>query len=164
LHQHGKDYCTMWRKSERARYIPYGITYMWYLKYDTKWIYLQSRNRPADTEKNCGCQGREWGRKGWECGLSICKSFMCGMGRQQGPPAEHRELCSTSCDELSGKRTHKRMYIHIPGNHLAIQQKLAQHYKLTIFQFKNVVCLWPKIMPQTPLWNLLLETPTLMDI
>ena len=30
-----KDYQTEWSKSERKRQIPYDITYMWNLKYDT---------------------------------------------------------------------------------------------------------------------------------
>ena len=30
-----KDYHTKWSKSERERQIPYDITYMWNLKYDT---------------------------------------------------------------------------------------------------------------------------------
>ena len=29
------DYHTKWSKSERERQIPYGVTYMWNLKYDT---------------------------------------------------------------------------------------------------------------------------------
>ena len=30
-----RDYHTKWHKSERERQIPYDITYMWNLKYDT---------------------------------------------------------------------------------------------------------------------------------
>ena len=30
-----RDYYTKWSKSERERQIPYDITYMWNLKYDT---------------------------------------------------------------------------------------------------------------------------------
>ena len=30
-----EDYHTKWSKSERERQIPYGVTYMWNLKYDT---------------------------------------------------------------------------------------------------------------------------------
>ena len=30
-----RDYHTKWSKSEREREIPYDITYMWNLKYDT---------------------------------------------------------------------------------------------------------------------------------
>ena len=30
-----RDYHTKWSKSERERQIPYAITYMWNLKYDT---------------------------------------------------------------------------------------------------------------------------------
>ena len=31
-----RDYHTKWSKSERERQIPYGITYIWNLKYGTK--------------------------------------------------------------------------------------------------------------------------------
>ena len=30
-----RDYHTKWSKSEKERLIPYDITYMWNLKYDT---------------------------------------------------------------------------------------------------------------------------------
>ena len=30
-----RDYHTKWSKSERERQMPYDITYMWSLKYDT---------------------------------------------------------------------------------------------------------------------------------
>ena len=30
-----RDYHTKWSKSERERQIPYNITYMWNLKYET---------------------------------------------------------------------------------------------------------------------------------
>ena len=30
-----RDYHTKWSKSERERQIPYGIPYVWNLKYDT---------------------------------------------------------------------------------------------------------------------------------
>ena len=30
-----RDYHTNWNKSERERQVPYDITYMWNLKYDT---------------------------------------------------------------------------------------------------------------------------------
>ena len=49
-------------KSERERQIPYGITYIWNLKYDTN---LQNRNRLTDREQTCGCQGGGgWGKGG----------------------------------------------------------------------------------------------------
>ena len=41
---HGpRDYYTKWSKSEKQ--IPYNITYMWAVKYHTKWTYLQNRNK-----------------------------------------------------------------------------------------------------------------------
>ena len=45
-----RDYHINWSKSERERQIPYDITYVWNLKYDTKWTYLQNRNRLTDIE------------------------------------------------------------------------------------------------------------------
>ena len=57
-----RDYHNKWSKSERQ--IPYDITYMWNLKYDT--------NEPIyerETEQTGGCQGRESWRRvavgGW---------------------------------------------------------------------------------------------------
>ena len=46
-----RDYHIKWRKSERERWIPYDIIYMWNLK-KTKynWTYLQNRNRPTGAE------------------------------------------------------------------------------------------------------------------
>ena len=38
-------------KSERERQMPYSITYMWDLKYDTIWTYLQNRNKLIGIEK-----------------------------------------------------------------------------------------------------------------
>ena len=34
----------------REKQIPYGIIYMWTLKEQYKWTYLQIRNRPTDFE------------------------------------------------------------------------------------------------------------------
>ena len=44
------DYHSKQSKSERERQIPYDITYIWNLKYDTNGTYLQNRNRLTDTE------------------------------------------------------------------------------------------------------------------
>ena len=41
-----RDYHTKWSKSERERQIPYDITYMWNLKYDTNEIMYKT-----ETEK-----------------------------------------------------------------------------------------------------------------
>ena len=42
-----RDYHTKWSKLERERQIPYGITYMWNLKYDTKELIYK---READSQ------------------------------------------------------------------------------------------------------------------
>ena len=38
-----RDYHTKWSKSERERQIPYDITYMWNLKYDTNELMKQKQ-------------------------------------------------------------------------------------------------------------------------
>ena len=44
-----RDYHTKWSKSERERQIPYDITYMWNLKYDTNELIYET-NRLKDIE------------------------------------------------------------------------------------------------------------------
>ena len=46
-----RDYHTKSSKSERERQIPYDITFMWNLKYDTNELMYKNRNRLTDIEK-----------------------------------------------------------------------------------------------------------------
>ena len=62
-------------KSERKRQIPYAITYMWTLKYDTsKPIYeIETESQIQRTDLSLS-RGRESGRqKDWEFGTGRCK-------------------------------------------------------------------------------------------
>ena len=43
-----RDYHMKWSKSEKERQTSYDISYMWNLKYDTKWTYLRKGNRFTD--------------------------------------------------------------------------------------------------------------------
>ena len=45
-----RDYHTKWIKSERERQIPYDITYMWNLKYDTNELIYETET-DAQTER-----------------------------------------------------------------------------------------------------------------
>ena len=45
-----RDCNTEWSKSDRERQISYDIAYMWNLKKEYKWTYLQNRNRVTDVE------------------------------------------------------------------------------------------------------------------
>ena len=74
-----RDYHTKRSNSERERQIPYNITYMWNLKYDT--------NEPIyKTETDSQTQRTDWwlprGRSGggmeWEFGISRCKLLYIG--------------------------------------------------------------------------------------
>ena len=69
-----RDYQTKRSKSERERQMPYDITYMWNLKYDTNEL-LWNRNRLTDIENRLvvakgGVAGERWG---WEFGVNSCK-------------------------------------------------------------------------------------------
>ena len=65
-----RDYHTKWSKSDRDRLIPYDITYMWNLKYDT--------DEPAyETETESDVENGPWaarmggGRTEWETGVMM---------------------------------------------------------------------------------------------
>ena len=53
------------KRSKSERQIPYDITYMWDLKYDTNEHIYENRNIHRYREQTCGCQGGgEWGTEG----------------------------------------------------------------------------------------------------
>ena len=62
-------------KSERGRKIPYDITYLQNLKYDTNQHNYKTKKTHRYRQKTCGCQGGRWGRGGenWELGISRCR-------------------------------------------------------------------------------------------
>ena len=81
--------------------MPYDITYMWNLKYDTnKLIYeteTDSQTQRTDLWLPRG-KGQGGGVDG-EFGVSRCKLLYIEMDKQQGPTVQHRELYSISCDK-----------------------------------------------------------------
>ena len=61
-----RDYHTKWSKPERERQIPYDITSIWNLKYDTN-LSTKQKQSHRHREQTCGCQeaeGVEEGRTG----------------------------------------------------------------------------------------------------
>ena len=58
-----RDYYTKWNKSERERWIPYDITYMWNLKYDTNEPIYETK-RESWTQRTDRWLPRGWGRDG----------------------------------------------------------------------------------------------------
>ena len=60
-----RDYHTKWSKSVRERQIPYYITYIWNLKYDTnELIYKTETESHRHREQTCGHQGGGvWGEE-----------------------------------------------------------------------------------------------------
>ena len=51
------DYHTKWRKSQRERQIPYDITYMWNLKYNTNEHIYESETDSQTRKHTSDCQG-----------------------------------------------------------------------------------------------------------
>ena len=70
-----RDYHTKWSKSERERQLPYGITFMWNLKYDTSELLyeteIDSQIQRTDLWLPRGMEG--WGGMDWEFGIGKCK-------------------------------------------------------------------------------------------
>lgn len=61
-----RNLLTIPRYSEERNYpAPYGITYIWNLKHDTKMNWpMKQKQTPGHREHTCGCQAG-WGREGW---------------------------------------------------------------------------------------------------
>ena len=64
-----RDYHTKWNKSERERQIPYDITYMWNLKYDTN-EHIYGTETDSQRAQTCGRQGGRGGG-GWMGSLGL---------------------------------------------------------------------------------------------
>ena len=66
-----RDYHTKWSKSERERQIPYDITYMWNLIYDTNEPVCKTKQTHRHGEQTCGCQGGAGEGEGWNRRLRL---------------------------------------------------------------------------------------------
>ena len=51
-----RDYHTKWSKPEKERQIPYGITYMWNLKYNINEQIYETKTDSLIQRQICGCQ------------------------------------------------------------------------------------------------------------
>ena len=93
------------RRSRQQQIIqmPYGITYMWNLKYDMSELVYKGEI-DSHREQTGGCQGqgrRGKGRAGsWG---SADANYSYRAGEQQGPTVEHRAPYSISCNKHNGK-------------------------------------------------------------
>ena len=87
--------------SERERQIPYDITYMWNLKYDTnEHIYETKADSQIQRTYLWLPKWREgWGRDGLGVWDQQMQTTIYRMGKQQGPTVQHRELYLKSCDK-----------------------------------------------------------------
>ena len=74
-----RDYHIKRSKSEREIQIPYDITYMWHLKYNTN-EHIYETETDSDIENRLVvAKGKgKWGGKDWEFGVSRCKLLYIG--------------------------------------------------------------------------------------
>ena len=88
--------------SDRDRLIPYDITYMWNLKYDTNELIYETETDSQTSRKDGWLP---WGKrlgKGWSWRQGLVDvSFY--MQDEQSPTVQHRGLYSISCDKSYGK-------------------------------------------------------------
>ena len=73
-----RDYHTKWSKSDRERQMPYDITYMWNLKYDTNEPIYETETDSQRKDVWLPKVRRGGGRMHWEFGVSRCKLFYIG--------------------------------------------------------------------------------------
>ena len=92
-----RDYHTKGSKSERGRQIPYDITYMWNLKYDTNQHIYETKTDSQIQRTDLWLPRVREGRNG-SLGLAEA-NYVYGMDKLQGPTVQHRELYSISCDK-----------------------------------------------------------------
>ena len=69
-----RDYHTKRSKSERERQIPYDITYIWNLKYDTNEHIYEPKTDSQIQRTDLQCLRERGGQGGedWEFGISRC--------------------------------------------------------------------------------------------
>ena len=92
----------------------------------SKWIYLQNRNSFTDLENELtipseGAWGKETGSLDRHAHTAVFK-----MDHQQGPTAQHMELCSILCGSLGG-RGFGGEWIHVYAwlSHFAVHLKIS---------------------------------------
>ena len=80
-------------KSERERQIPYDITYMWNLKYDTNEIIYETETESQIYRTNLWLPKRRELGEGRTGSLGLADvTNIHRMEKQQGPTVQHRKL------------------------------------------------------------------------
>ena len=85
-----RDYQTKLSQKYK-RQIPYDITYIWNLKYNTNEHIYESETDLQRTDLWL-LRGRGWEGKDWEFGISRYTLVYIQDGQKQGPTVQHREL------------------------------------------------------------------------
>ena len=128
-----RDSHTKWNKSKRERQIPYYITYMWSLNYDTNDPTYKTETDQGHGEQTCGCQG--WGVGSGVDGMFGVRTWKLlhlewisngVLLYSKGNYVQSLEL------EQDGRQYIKKMYMYVWLGHFAVLQKLTIHCKSTI--------------------------------
>ena len=81
-----RGYHTKRSKSERERQIPYAITYLWNLKYNTNKYICEIETDSKTWEQTCGFQGGwGWGREVLGVWDQQMQTIIYRTDKQQGP-------------------------------------------------------------------------------
>ena len=129
-----RDDHTKGSKSEKGRQIPHDITYMRNLKYDTNELIYENDSQTQRTDL-WSPRGRG-GRVGieWEVGISRCKLRYIEWINNKVLLQSTGKYIQHPVINCNGKEYEKE-YVYL--NHFAVHQKLTQHCKSTILQFKK---------------------------
>ena len=121
-----RDYHIKWSKAERERRIPYGITFLWNLKYNTNELNCETESDSETRLVVAKVRGKGEGMD-WEIGISRCKLLYTDWINNTDLLYSTGNYIHYLVLSHNGKKKCTCMY----NNHSAIQQKLRQHYKST---------------------------------
>ena len=123
-------------KSERKRQIPYDITYMWDLKYDTNELIYETTDSEIQKPDFWLPVGAEGGRrKDWKFGISRCKLVYVewiSSKIQLYSMGSYTQYPMIICNGV--EYIYIYIYIYICLYNFAVQKKLTQHCKSVILQ------------------------------
>lgn len=106
--------------------VPYDITYMWNLDYDTNEL-MQELEANSQREKICDCQ-----KEGGEDGPGVWHQQMQSIthsAAQTRPYCTETGAASVPCDKQQWKGVQRRIIFYIL-NHFGGQQKATQHSRI----------------------------------
>ena len=111
---------------------------MWNLKYGINELIYKTETDSQTWRTDLWLTGgRGGGRKDWEFGISRCKRLSIGWINNKVLVYGTRNYIQYPVINHSGKEYFLKMSLCVELSHFAVQQRLAQHCKSTLLQFKK---------------------------